>query len=170
MSVVIRRGETADADAIVAVTRELIADGGVFPHTSDMSDDDLRAFWYAPHGHLFVAEAGGAVAGAYMFKPNQPGRGAHVANAAYAVAGRFRGQGVGEAMGRHSLDEARHAGFRAMQYNLVVATNAPAVALWRKIGFRVLCRLPGAFLHPQHGYVDALVMHRSLAEDGQGST
>jgi ribosomal protein S18 acetylase RimI-like enzyme len=158
----IRPATPADADAIVAITRELIADGGVFPHTADQTDAELRAFWYAPHGHLFAAELDGALAGAYMFKPNQPGRGAHVANAAYAVAERFRGRRLGEAMGRHSLDEARRAGFRAMQYNLVVSTNEPAVALWQKIGFAVLCRLPEAFHHPTRGYVDALVMHRFL--------
>jgi ribosomal protein S18 acetylase RimI-like enzyme len=158
----IRRATPGDADAIVAITRELIADGGVFPHGPEETDDGLRAFWYAPRGHLFVAEVDGVVAGAYAFKPNQPGRGAHVANAAYAVAERFRGRRLGEAMGRHSLDEARRAGFRAMQYNLVVSTNEPAVALWQKIGFVVLCRLPEAFLHPTRGYVDALVMHRFL--------
>jgi L-amino acid N-acyltransferase YncA len=158
----IRPATPADADAILSITRELIADGGVFPHTSDHGDDELRAFWFAPHGHLFVAELDGVVAGAYVFKPNQPGRGAHVANAAYAVALRFRGRRLGEALGRHSLDEARRAGFRAMQYNLVVSTNEPAVALWQKIGFRILCRLPEAFLHPTLGYVDAFVMHRAL--------
>jgi predicted N-acetyltransferase YhbS len=158
----IRRATPDDADAIVAITRELVADGGVFPHTDAETDADLRTFWCAPQGHLFVAEVDGEVAGAYMFKPNQPGRGAHVCNAAYAVAERFRGRKLGEAMGRHSLDEARRAGFRAMQYNLVVSTNEPAVALWQKIGFVVLCRLPEAFRHPTHGYVDALVMHRFL--------
>jgi len=158
---VIRQATPDDADAIVAITRELVADGGVFPHEAE-TDAELRAFWYTPQGHLFVAEVDGAVAGAYMFKPNQPGRGAHVCNAAYAVAERFRGRRLGEAMGRHSLDEARRAGFRAMQYNLVVSTNEPAVALWQKIGFVVLCRLPEAFRHPSRGYVDALVMHRFL--------
>ena len=158
----IRRATADDAGALVAITRELIADGGVFPHLAEETDDGLRAFWYAPQGRLYVAEVDGVVAGAYMFKPNQPGRGSHVANAAYAVAERFRGRRLGEAMGRHSLEEARHAGFRAMQYNLVVSTNEPAVALWQKIGFVVLCRLPEAFLHPTRGYVDALVMHRFL--------
>jgi ribosomal protein S18 acetylase RimI-like enzyme len=49
-----------------------------------------------------------------------------------------------------------------MQFNFVVATNDPAVALWTKLGFEVVGRLPRAFRHPKHGLVDALVMHRVL--------
>ena len=65
-------------------------------------------------------------------------------------------------MGVHSLELARRQGFTAMQFNFVVATNDPAVALWKSLGFDVVGRLPGAFRHPQHGPVDALVMHRAL--------
>jgi ribosomal protein S18 acetylase RimI-like enzyme len=49
-----------------------------------------------------------------------------------------------------------------MQFNFVVATNDPAVALWKSLGFDVVGRLPGAFRHPKQGPVDALVMHRAL--------
>jgi hypothetical protein len=49
-----------------------------------------------------------------------------------------------------------------MQFNLVISTNAPAVHLWQACGFAIVGRLPGAFLHPVHGYVDALVMYREL--------
>jgi ribosomal protein S18 acetylase RimI-like enzyme len=97
-----------------------------------------------------------------VVKPNQPGRGSHVANAAYAVSERFRGRGLGEAMGRHSLEEARRLGFEAMQFNLVVATNTPAVVLWQKLGFQIQCRLPRVFDHASLGRVDAYVMHRFL--------
>ena len=62
----------------------------------------------------------------------------------------------------HSLDHARAAGFRAMQFNFVVSTNERAVRLWRSMGFEVVGRLPGAFDHPGLGYVDVLVMHRAL--------
>lgn len=62
----------------------------------------------------------------------------------------------------HSLDRARERGFRAMQFNLVVATNARAVALWTAMGFQTVGRLPGAFAHPARGDVDALVMYRTL--------
>ena len=49
-----------------------------------------------------------------------------------------------------------------MQFNFVVSTNTRAVALWQRLGFAVVGRLPGAFRHPIHGFVDALVMHRTL--------
>ena len=158
----IRRATPEDEPAILALSRELVADGTVYPFRADMDDDALRAFWFSPVGHLHVATSGGDLLGVYVVKPNQPGRGSHVANAAYAVSERFRGRGIGEALGRHSLEEARRLGFRAMQFNLVVATNDPAVKLWQKLGFEILCRLPKAFDHAGLGLVDAYVMHRFL--------
>jgi ribosomal protein S18 acetylase RimI-like enzyme len=62
----------------------------------------------------------------------------------------------------HSLDVARQRGFRAMQFNFVVSTNERAVRLWEALGFAAVGRLPEAFLHPAHGYIDALVMYRAL--------
>jgi ribosomal protein S18 acetylase RimI-like enzyme len=49
-----------------------------------------------------------------------------------------------------------------MQFNFVVSTNDRAVRLWTSLGFNTVGRLPGAFLHPSLGYVDALVMYRAL--------
>jgi ribosomal protein S18 acetylase RimI-like enzyme len=62
----------------------------------------------------------------------------------------------------HSLDRARERGFRAMQFNHVVSTNTGAVALWQKLGFRIVGTLPKAFHHPAHGYVDSFVMYQAL--------
>ncbi len=49
-----------------------------------------------------------------------------------------------------------------MQFNFVVSTNELAVRLWQGFGFAVVGRLPEVFHHPERGYVDALVMVRSL--------
>ena len=49
-----------------------------------------------------------------------------------------------------------------MQFNLVVSTNEPAVALWQKLGFDVIGTVPAAFNHRTRGLVDAYVMYRSL--------
>jgi ribosomal protein S18 acetylase RimI-like enzyme len=49
-----------------------------------------------------------------------------------------------------------------MQFNFVISSNERAVRLWQSLGFETIGRLPGAFLSPSRGYVDALVMHRAL--------
>jgi ribosomal protein S18 acetylase RimI-like enzyme len=72
------------------------------------------------------------------------------------------GRGVGRAMCQHSLDLARGRGYRGMQFNFVVSSNMRAVALWQRLGFEIVGRLPQAFCHPSLGYVDALVMFRAL--------
>ena len=74
-----------------------------------------------------------------------------------------RGQGIGRAMGEHCLREARRLGFRAMQFNFVVSTNESAVKLWQKLGMKIVATLPGAFRHPEKGYVDVYVMFQPFA-------
>ncbi len=62
----------------------------------------------------------------------------------------------------HSQDQATLRGFRAMQYNLLAASNDSAVRLWKKMGFSIVGTLPGAFQHPALGFVDAHVMFKQL--------
>jgi ribosomal protein S18 acetylase RimI-like enzyme len=49
-----------------------------------------------------------------------------------------------------------------MLFNCVVSTNERAVSLWLRLGFEIVGTVPGAFEHPDLGYVDTFVMHRSL--------
>ena len=120
-------------------------------------------YWFSgPGRRVFVAEDAGRIVGTSYLRPNQGGGGSHVANAGYATAPAAQGRGIARALLAHSLETARAAGFRAMQFNFVVATNTRAVATWEAAGFAVVGRLPGAFEHPREGAVDALVMHRSL--------
>jgi ribosomal protein S18 acetylase RimI-like enzyme len=72
------------------------------------------------------------------------------------------GRGVGRALADAVLARARTDGYRAMQFNAVVETNARARALWESLGFAVVGRVPGAFRHATRGDVDLLIMHRWL--------
>ena len=159
---VIRPATEDDDDAIWALFQEVVRAGDAFAFDERTTREEALRLWCGPGSAAYVAVVEGEVLGTYYVKPNQPGRGAHVCNAGYMVAGRARGQGVGRALGEHSLGEARRLGYHAMQYNFVVATNAPALALWKQLGFEVVGRLHQAFRHPRQGLVDALVLYRLL--------
>jgi len=109
-----------------------------------------------------VAEDEGRVVAMYKLVPNRRDRGSPVANASFMVDPDHAGRGVGKAIGLHCLREARRAGFLAMQFNFVVSTNTRAVALWQKLGFEIVGRVPNAFRHSERGLVDVYVMYRSL--------
>ncbi|PLU10439.1 GNAT family N-acetyltransferase [Sinorhizobium medicae] len=100
--------------------------------------------------------------GTYYIRANQAGGGRHVCNCGYMTHAAASGKGVARRMHEHSLAHARASGFRAMQFNFVISSNERAVCLWKRLGFEVVGTLPEAFLHPSKGYVDALVMFRSL--------
>jgi ribosomal protein S18 acetylase RimI-like enzyme len=129
-----------------------------------MTREQALAFWHSSDHEVFVAEDGNHILGTYILRPNQKGGGAHVANCGYMTATQFQGRGVARAMCAHSIERARARGFRAMQFNFVVASNERAVQLWQSLGFGIVGRLPAAFEHPSLGFVDALVMYRSLLE------
>ena len=162
VNMLIRPATSDDHAAIWAVLEPAIRAGETLALPRDMGRDAALAFWMSPGTDVFVAEEEGAVVGSYYVRPNYPGGGAHVANAGYVTAVTATGRGVARAMCAHSLDHARARGFRAMQYNFVVSTNDRAVWLWQAMGFAIVGRLPGAFAHPAHGDVDALVMFRRL--------
>jgi GNAT superfamily N-acetyltransferase len=119
-------------------------------------------YWCGPGHETFAALEDGAMVGTYYLRANQGGGGAHVANCGFVTAPRAQGRGVARAMLEHALERARLRGFKAMQFNFVVSSNARAVATWAAYGFEVVGRLPLAFKHPTQGYVDALVMYRAL--------
>lgn len=158
----IRPARTHDHDAIWSILEPILREGETYALPRDWDRARALAYWFSPAHHVFVAESAGAVLGSHYIRANQLGPGDHVANGTYATHPAARGRGVARAMGLHSFEAARTLGFTAMQFNLVIATNTHAVALWTSLGLREVGRLPGVFRHPARGAVDALVMHRSL--------
>jgi ribosomal protein S18 acetylase RimI-like enzyme len=153
---------SAHGDSVWAILQPTIRAGETYTLTREMSRVDALDYWFAPRHEVFVAEEDTHILGTYFLQTNQQGGGSHVANCGYVTAPWATGRGVARAMCAHSLDRARERGFKAMQFNFVVNTNQRAVALWQSFGFEIVGRLPGAFRHPSAGFVDALVMYRSL--------
>lgn len=158
----IRKATTADFQRVWEMFKEVIDQKEFFAYDHNTTRAQIEYSWTNEQNLVCVAEIDGEIAGAYIVKANQPGWGAHVANAAYMVDSRYRGYGLGRKLGEHSLQAAKDAGFRAMQYNLVISTNENAVHLWKSLGFDIIGTVPEAFLHWQRGYVDAYIMYRKL--------
>jgi len=179
MTVVIREAvRGTDEAAVWAVLRPSVEAGDTFCADPTGGMAGGLAYFWPENARVWLAEetdpaeTGSAqdnaplgsveVLGCFYLRPNQTGNGGHVCNAGYCTLPAARGKGVAREMLVFSLALAKAEGYRAMQYNFVVATNLRAINTWQRAGFDVVGRLPGAFAHPQKGYVDALVMYRDL--------
>lgn len=162
LSVAIREARSDDWEAIWPFFHQIVAAGETYAYDPGMTEAEGRAMWMiGPPGHTVVAtDRQGAVLGTASMYANRQGPGSHVASASFMVDPRRSGRGVGRALGEYVIDWAREHGFRAIQFNAVVATNEAAVRLWKALGFEVLASVPEAFHHPRHGYVALLIMHR----------
>lgn len=158
----IRRIEESDWEAIWPIVGKEFRSGETYVYSPEISEMEAYRVWVEVPLATYIAVEDDDIVGTYYLKPNQPALGAHVCNCGYIVPEHARGKGVASLMCEHSQTEAKTHGFRAMQYNLVVSTNAGAVRLWEKLGFEVVGVLPKAFNHKQLGYVDALVMYKEL--------
>ena len=165
----IRGAADADWPLIHPFFREIVDAGRTYAYPSGLSLDAARPWWMEqPPGRTVVAVDGDTVVGSAKMGPNRPGRGAHIATASFLVSPRQQGRGVGRALGHHVVEWARGAGYRGIQFNAVVETNEAAVRLWQSLGFRILTTVPGAFDHPEHGFVGLHVMFLDLS-GGRGS-
>jgi GNAT superfamily N-acetyltransferase len=158
----IRAATEADWPTIWELFRSVAAAGDVFAFDESTTEATARALWFDPPAVCYLAAEEGRMIGTYFLRPNQPGRGNHIANGGYIVEPAARGRGVARILCEHSIETARKLGFIAMQFNFVVATNLAAVRVWEKCGFQVVGRLPTAFRHKELGFVDVLVMYRPL--------
>jgi ribosomal protein S18 acetylase RimI-like enzyme len=159
----IRELRESDWPAVVPILQETFRAGDTYAFSPQSTAEEIRKVWVEAPARTFVAcETDGRIQGTYFIKANQPGLGAHVCNCGYVVAPRAQSRGIAARMCEHSQVQALAMGFRAMQFNLVVATNTRAIRLWERLGFAVVGTLPGAFHHKELGYVDALVMFKTL--------
>lgn len=157
----IRPAKDSDIEEMWRICQAVIAAGDALPFSDDFDRATFQSHWFGSHTpYIAVVESG--VVGMYKFGANYPGHASHVASATYLVSPDFQGQGIGRALVQHSLAQAQAAGYMAMQFNYVVSTNAPAVELYKKLGFSIVGTLPKAFRHKQLGLVDAHVMYRFL--------
>ena len=181
----IRQANADDLEQLWLLWKQVMDQKIYFPHDESCSRESIEKSWINLNNQMYVVDADvsisngntggigsgkiksgpvGKLAGAYILKPNQPGYGSHIANASYMVEQEFRGHGLGKLMCAHSIEQAKQAGYRGIQFNLVVSTNIEAVKAWQTNGFEIIGTVPGGFYHVEKGYVDAHIFFLDLTK------
>ena len=158
----IREAIESDFEDIWPIFHEIVSAGETYAYPPNTTKQEAKRLWMQLPRKTYVAEDMDGIAGSYYIKTNQEGPGSHVCNCGYMVSSKAQGKGVATSMCRHSQEVAIELGYKAMQFNFVAESNDGAVRLWKKLGFDIVGRLPGAFKHPAQGYIDALVMYKWL--------
>ena len=160
-----RLAASQDWDQIWPILSAVVAGGDTYTYAPGIGEAEAQAAWMiegSTKAATYVATVDGAVVATAYLKPNQPGLGDHVANAAWMVAPSATGRGIGRVFGDYVIGEARRFGYRAMQFNAVVATNSRAISLWESLGFSIVGTVPRAFRHSVEGLVSVHIMYRDL--------
>lgn len=158
----IRDATEPDFESIWAIVEPVFRAGDTYAFERNITAQEIRHIWFERPRASFVAELDGEIVGTYYIRTNNAGGGSHVCNCGYITSEAARGRGVAKAMCEHSQDVARAFGYKAMQFNFVLESNADAVRLWEQLGFDTVGRIPRAFEHPTLGLVDARVMYKWL--------
>lgn len=148
-----------------AIFEKVTSAGTTYVFENDEDEGVIFDYWFASGVTCYVALQDGTIAGMYKLIPNQCCRRAHVANASFMVDPDKAGCGIGKALGRYCFNEARRAGFKAIQFNFVVSTITIAISLLKSLGMTIVGTIPDADRHEKLGYVDAHIMHRFLRRD-----
>ncbi|WP_031081208.1 GNAT family N-acetyltransferase [Streptomyces sp. NRRL WC-3549] len=160
----IREATEEDWPAVWPFFHDIVRAGETFTYPLQLGEREARGWWFVPEPSRVVVavDDAGMVLGTAKMNRNHMGNGSHIAGASYMVDPRHSGRGVGRALCEYTVDWARAAGYRVMQFNAVVETNTRAVGLYRSLGFEVLGTLPEGFKHPTHGYVGLHIMYKAL--------
>ena len=150
-----------DLPQMNAVWNEVVAAGDAFPQ-EEMLTLETGATFFAAQTYTAVAEENGEIFGLYILHPNNVGRCGHICNASYAVRGDARGRHIGAALVRDCLTQGKAHGFRVLQFNAVVESNAPARHLYESLGFEQLGTIKGGFRMPDGSYVNICPYYKTL--------
>lgn len=159
----IREFKSEDLPQMIEIWNEVVEEGIAFPQLEPLDQEKGKAFFQAQSfTGVAVSETNSQILGLYILHPNNEGRCGHICNASYAVKKGLRGKHIGEKLVTHCMETGARMGFRILQFNAVVRTNAGARHLYEKLGFVQLGVIPGGFLMKDGHFEDIIVYYHIL--------
>ena len=166
---VIRRQEETDAERLLRSQKETSGETPylvVIPEEIDWTAEEqagrIKRWNAAPDKLRLIAEVDGALAGAaIVYGAGFQSRLRHRCSVDITLYQRFCGMGIGTLLLKELLAAAKAAGYEQAELD-VVSANAPAVGLYRKLGFETVGTIPRAMRYQDGSYADFLLMAKSL--------
>lgn len=165
MSITMRAYTEQDLPTMIDIWNEAIAEGNSLPWDIPLTPETGAAFFAAQdHTGVAVDDEAGCVRGVYILHPNSVGHSAHVCNCSYAVQKASRGQHIGEKLVLDSIAKGKGFGYRIMQFNAVVESNAAARHLYERLGFVYVGTVPGSFRMLDGSYENMVLYYYDLTK------
>lgn len=136
MNIIIRKFTENDIVEMVKIWNEVVDEGIAFPQEELLNYETGRHFFESQsYTGVAVDVITDEVTGLYILHPNNIGRCGHICNASFAVSSKNRGLHIGEKLVKDCIIQAGKIGYKILQFNAVVESNANARHLYEKIGF-----------------------------------
>lgn len=160
---IVRPAVPADADALVELGRDVAAEPELwltYDRTRGDERRNVRGVQRDANVLVLVAEDEDGIVGRLSIARDRSPLSRHIAEFGLMVAARARRQGVASAMIEEAIAWARGLGVARLELT-VFPHNAPAIALYRKLGFEEEGLLRRRYLIDGR-YLDAVLMGRDL--------
>jgi RimJ/RimL family protein N-acetyltransferase len=155
----VRPASPRDAEALAQLGRAVGGEDELWL-TYDRSPSDerrnVRSVRRDPNIAIFVAESPAGIVGRISIARDHSPYSHHVAELGLMVDSNQRRRGIGTALMKEALNWARDAGVTKVELH-VFPHNEPAIALYRKLGFREEGHRRRHY-RIRGGYVDAILM------------
>ncbi|HUB75725.1 MAG TPA: GNAT family N-acetyltransferase [Solirubrobacteraceae bacterium] len=167
MTVEIRQAEPGDAPALVELASAVAAEpeGWLLSDARWRSVGDerryIRALKRHPHAALYVAEMGGQLVGRLSLSRDPNPASAHVADLGLMVAAGHRRRGIGTALLQAAESWARGSRISKLELH-VFPHNAPAIALYERLGYAREGLRRDHYRRPDGRFVDAILMAKRV--------
>lgn len=166
---VIRRPEGADAERLLRYQKEtsgetpyLVMGPEDIDWTAEQQAKRIERWNVSSDRLRLLAEVNGELAGvSIVYANNTQTRLRHRCCVDITLYRKFWGLGIGTALLGEVLDAARTAGYEQAELE-VVSDNAPAIGLYKKLGFDAVGTMPRAMKYEDGRYADFLLMVKQL--------
>lgn len=153
----VKKFSSKDINEVNAIWNKVVTDGNAFPQSEPFnSEDGIKFFESQTFTGVAYDTESEEIVGVYILHPNFIGRCSHICNTSYAVKDGKRGLGIGKTIVTNSMEKAREFGFKILQLNAVIASNIPALSLYKKLGLTPLGAIKDGFLNKNGEYEDII--------------